>query len=334
MSNQLPDEMTCIEISEPGGPEVLRPRRRPRPHPGQGEILVKVAAAAINRPDVLQRQGHYPPPPGVTDIPGLDVAGTVAALGDDVTGWHLGDAVTALVAGGGYAEYCVVPAPQCLPRPRGLSWVEAAALPETFFTVWSNLFDRCRLEGGETALIHGGSSGIGTAAIAMAKALGSRVIVTAGTEAKCTACSGLGADLAINYRERDFVAEVKAFTGGKGVDVILDMVAGDYLGRNVDCLAEDGRLGIIAVLGGSRGEIDAAKVLRKRLTVTGSTLRARPVAFKGEIARNLEEKVWPLIEEGRIRPVIQATFPLEDAEKAHGVLDEGDHVGKVVLTVD
>lgn len=333
MPIDLPQFMTCIEIPEPGGPDALKPASRPLPRPGDNEILLKVDAAAINRPDLMQRAGHYPPPPGASDIPGLDVAGRVCALGPGVAGWKEGDRVTALVSGGGYAEYCVVPAPQALPFPRGMEAIEAAAIPETFFTVWTNLFVRAQLQPDETVLVHGGASGIGTAAIALASNLGSRVIATAGTEDKCRACRQLGAALAINYKEQDFAEEVSRFTDGKGVQVILDMVAGKYLARNIDCLATDGRLSIIAALGGAKAEINLAKIMQKRITLTGSTLRARSVAFKGEIAAALRARVWPLLEDGRIKPVIHATFPLAQANEAHRALEEGGHIGKIVLTV-
>jgi putative PIG3 family NAD(P)H quinone oxidoreductase len=327
--------MRCIEIPKPG-PELqaLVMGSRPRPAPGAGEILIEVAAAGVNRPDLLQRRGNYPPPPGISDVPGLEIAGRVAALGPGVTRWKDGDAVTALVAGGGYAEYCVAPAVQALPVPSTLSLVEAAALPETFFTVWTNVYDRCRLKPGERLLVHGGSSGIGTAAIMIATNLGSPVIATAGTTEKCEACRRLGAVLAINYKEQDFAAAVKAFTGGKGVDVVLDMVAGDYIDRDIDCLAEDGRIAIIALLGGAKGTINFGKLMMGRKAITGSTLRARPVAVKGEIAKNLETHVWPLIEAGKIKPSIAATLPLARAAEAHGLLEDGKIVGKVVLTVE
>jgi len=327
--------MTCIEIPKPGPEcEALVVGTRAVPSPTENEILIKVAAAGVNRPDLLQRRGHYPPPPGISDVPGLEIAGTVAALGPNVAHWKVGDAVTALVAGGGYAEYCVAPAPQVLPVPKGLSMVEAAALPETFFTVWTNVYDRCALKLGETLMVHGGSSGIGTTAIMMAKALGNPVIATAGTAEKCAACVSLGAALAINYKEQDFVVEAKRFTEGKGVDVILDMVAGDYIERDLDCLADDGRIGIIAVLGGAKGQMNFGKVLLGRKTITGSTLRARPVAVKAAIAVALEQKVWPLIEAGKIRPQIAEALPLARAADAHRLLEDGKIVGKVVLSVD
>lgn len=330
MTENLPSEMTAIEIREPGGPEVLVPSTRPLPSPGPGEVLVKVAAAGVNRPDVLQRLGGYPPPPGASDIPGLEIAGEVAALGEGVDDWALGDAVTALVTGGGYAEYCVAPAPQCLPRPAGLSWQEAAALPETFFTVWVNVFERGGLTAGESFLVHGGSSGIGTTAIQLAKAFGARVFATAGSSDKCAACETLGAERAINYREEDFVAIVKAATG-KGIDVILDMVGGDYVQRNIKAMAVDGRLCYIAFLGGSKVEIDLTPLMLKRITLTGSTLRARSVEFKAGIARQLREKVWPLIETGQIKPVMARNFPLTAAADAHALMESSQHIGKIVL---
>jgi putative PIG3 family NAD(P)H quinone oxidoreductase len=325
--------MTVIEVKVPGGPEMLVPGTRPVPKPGPNEVLIKVAAAAINRPDVLQRQGKYPPPPGAPDTLGLDVAGTVAAAAPDVTWPKPGEAVCALVAGGGYAEYAVAPAPQCLPVPKGLTMVEAAALPETFFTVWTNVVDRARLQPGESFLVHGGASGIGTTAIQLAHALGSRVLATAGTPEKCAACEKLGAARAINYRTEDFVAVAKEATGGRGVDVILDMVGGDYTARNLQALADDGRLVQIAFLRGAKVELDLNAVMRRRLTITGSTLRPRPVAFKGAIAAALRAKVWPLLEAGRIRPVIHATFPLARAADAHRVMDADAHIGKIVLTL-
>jgi len=330
MTDSLPSEMTAIEIREPGGPEVLVPTTRPLPAPGPAEVLVKVAAAGVNRPDVLQRLGGYPPPPGASDIPGLEIAGEVAALGEGVNDWALGDAVTALVTGGGYAEYCVAPAPQCLPRPAGLSWQEAAALPETFFTVWVNVFERGGLTAGESFLVHGGSSGIGTTAIQLAKAFGARVFATAGSAEKCAACKALGAERAINYRDEDFVAIVKQATG-KGVDVILDMVGGDYVQRNIKALAVDGRLCYIAFLGGSKVEIDLTPLMLKRITLTGSTLRARSVDFKAGIARQLREKVWPLIEAGEIKPVMARGFPLAAAAEAHALMESSQHIGKIVL---
>lgn len=328
--SDLPTAMTAIEISKPGGPEVLVPATRPVPEPGEGEILVRVAAAGVNRPDVLQRKGIYAPPPGVSDIPGLEIAGTVAALGAGAKRFASGDPVCALVPGGGYAEYCAVHESNALPVPAGLTVNEAAGIPETFFTVWSNVFDRGGLAAGEWLLVHGGASGIGTTAIQLGKAFGAKVIVTAGSAENCAACEELGADVAVNYRDADFVAAVKEATGGHGADVILDMVGGDYTPRNYAAAAEDGRIVQIAFLRGNRTEIDLNPLMRKRLTHTGSTLRPRPVAFKAEIARALQEKVWPLIEAGKVRPVMDSTFPLADAASAHARLDAA-HVGKVVL---
>ena len=325
--------MRAVEITKPGGPDVLVAAERPRPTPSGGEVLIKVAAAGVNRPDVMQRMGHYPPPPGITDIPGLEVAGVIEQIGDGVTGWRVGDSVCALVAGGGYAEYCVAPAPQCLPIPANVDFVHAAAIPETFFTVWTNVFERGRLKAGESLLIHGGTSGIGTTAIQLAKALGSRVFATAGSAEKCAACERLGAERAINYRDVDFVTAIKESTGGKGVDVILDMIGGDYVPRDMDALAMDGRLVSIAVQGGVKAQINILTLMQKRLTLTGSTLRTRPVAEKGAIAAALKQHVWPLLESGAVSPVIHATFPLRDAAEAHRVLESGAHVGKLVLVV-
>ncbi len=323
--------MKAIEIREAGAPEVLQACRRPRPEAGAGEVLIKVAAAGVNRPDVLQRMGGYPPPPGASDIPGLEIAGEVVACGAGTEDLAVGMKVTALVTGGGYAEYCVAPARQCLPIPQGLSLVEAAALPETYFTVWSNVFDRGRLAAGETLLVQGGSSGIGTTAIQMAKAFGARVLATAGSAEKCKACAELGADRAINYREEDFVALAKEETGGRGVDLVLDMVGGSYIEREIAALAPDGRLVFIAFLGGSKAEINFAQVMLKRLTITGSTLRARDVDFKAAIAQNLRQSVWPLLEEGRMRPLIHATFPLDEAAAAHSLMESSTHIGKIML---
>jgi len=322
-----------VEITAPGGPEVLQVRSRDVPAPKPGEVLIAVAAAGVNRPDVLQRMGRYPVPPGASDLPGLEVAGTIAELGAEVTQWKKGDRVCALTPGGGYAEHCIAPASSCLPLPKGLDFVQAASLPETYFTVWSNVFDRGGLEAGETFLVQGGSSGIGVAAIQMAHALGHRVFATAGTPEKCAACEKLGAERAVNYKTEDFVEVVKSLTGGKGVDVILDMVAGDYVPREMKALADDGRIVLIALLGGSRATVDFNEVLRRRLVLTGSTLRPRSVEFKGAIARALREKVWPLLEAGSIKPVIHATFPLAQAAKAHAMLEAGEHIGKIVLTV-
>jgi putative PIG3 family NAD(P)H quinone oxidoreductase len=325
--------MIAIEIRKPGGPEVLVAAERPTPAPRAGEVLIKVAGAGVNRPDLMQRLGKYPPPPGASDIPGLEVAGTVEALGPDVDAFEAGDRVCALVAGGGYAEYCVAPAPQCLPVPQGISLVEAAAMPETFFTVWTNVFERGRLKSGESLLVHGGSSGIGTAAIQLARAFGARVFATAGSADKCAACERIGAERAINYRELDFVAAIRESTGGKGVDVILDMVGGDYFPRNIDVLSMEGRLVQIATLGGSKAEILLPAIMQRRLTITGSTLRARSVAEKGAIASALREHVWPLVESGQVKPVVYRTFPFRDASAAHRLMESGEHIGKVVLIV-
>jgi len=323
--------MTAIEIKAPGGPEVLVPTRRPVPKPAAGEVLIQTAAAGVNRPDVLQRKGGYAPPPGASDIPGLELAGRIVALGEGVSGLSAGQEVTALVAGGGYAEYCTAPAPQVLPVPKGLSAVEAAAIPETYFTVWSNVFDRGRLQPGERFLVHGGSSGIGTTAIQLAAAFGATVYTTAGSAEKVAACEALGAAKAVNYRTEDFVAVLKEASGGKGVDVVLDMVGAAYLAKNVELLAPDGRLVLIAFLGGSKAELDYGPVMMKRLTLTGSTLRPRPIAFKGAIARALHEKVWPLLEAGRAKPQIHATFPLVEAAEAHRLMESSAHIGKIVL---
>ena len=327
--------MHAVEITSFGAPEVLRLGERPVPAPGAGELLIRVAASGINRPDVLQRMGHYAPPPGTSDLPGLEVAGVVesgdaAAMAD--AGLQVGDRVCALVAGGGYAQWCMAPVAQCLPIPQGLSDVEAASLPETFFTVWSNVFDRGRLQAGESLLIQGGTSGIGVTAVQLARALGATVIATAGSDDKCAACLELGAHHAINYKSQDFVAEIKRITQDKGVDVVLDMVAGDYVAREVECLAEDGRLVIIAVQGGIKSAFNAGLVLRRRLTITGSTLRPRSVAFKGAIAQALRERVWPLLASGQVRPVIHRTFPAADAAKAHALMESNQHIGKIVLT--
>jgi NADPH:quinone reductase len=322
--------MRAIEISTPGGPEVLRMVERQTPAPGTGELLVRVEAAGVNRPDILQRLGQYPPPPGISDLPGLEVAGTVSAVGPDVSRWREGDSVCALVAGGGYAEYCVVPEPQALPLPRGFRPGEAAAIPETFFTVWTNLFDRGKLTEGETVLIHGGSSGIGTTAIQLARAFGATVLATAGSDAKCAACERLGAR-AINYRTADFVQVTRDFTGAKGVDVVLDIVGGDYLQKNIECLAMHGRLIQIGLLGGSRAEINLRPLMQKRLTLTGSTLRTRSIAEKGAIARELEARVWPLLASRQVAPLIDRTLPLGEAAEAHRLLESGEVIGKIVL---
>ena len=327
--------MKTVEISAFGAPEVLRLAERPAPLVGAGELLIRVSASGINRPDVLQRTGNYPVPPGASDIPGLEVAGVVVS-GDAqamaAAGFKVGDRVCALVAGGGYAELCVAPVGQCLPVPAGLTDIEAASLPETFFTVWSNVFERAYLAKGETLLIQGGSSGIGVTAIQIAKAMGATVIVTAGSDEKCDACLALGADHAINYKTADFAVEVKKLTDRKGVNVILDMVAGSYVAREVDCMAEDGRLVIIAVQGGIKAEFNAGLVLRKRLSITGSTLRPRSMEFKTAIARALREKVWPLLESGAIKAVIHSTFAAGDAAKAHTLMESNQHIGKIVLT--
>lgn len=327
--------MRAVEITAYGAPDVLRMGERASVQAGVGEVLIRVAASGVNRPDVLQRTGNYPVPPGASDIPGLEVAGEIIA-GDAAAmaaaGFKLGDRICALVAGGGYAELCVAPVGQCLPVPKGLSDIEAASLPETFFTVWSNVFDRARLQAGETLLIQGGTSGIGVTAIQMAKALGAQVIATAGSDEKCAACLALGADHAINYKTADFSLEAKRLTDGKGVHVILDMVAGSYVAREVECLAEDGRLVIIAVQGGVKAEFNAGMVLRKRLTITGSTLRPRPIAFKTAIAQSLRAKVWPLLESGAIKPVIFKTFPADAAAKAHALMESNQHIGKIILT--
>ncbi|WP_207476830.1 NAD(P)H-quinone oxidoreductase [Arenibaculum pallidiluteum] len=333
MAEPVPDSMTCVEITQPGGPEVLRPARRPVPRPEAGEVLIRVHAAGINRPDVFQRQGAYPPPPGASDLPGLEVAGTVAALGPDVDGLAIGEPVCALLAGGGYAEYAVAPAVQVLPVPRGFSMAEAAAVPETFFTVWTNVFERGRLARGETLLVHGGSSGIGTTAIQLAKAFGARVLATAGSPEKCVACERLGADRAINYRTEDYVPAVLAATDGHGADVVLDMVGGDYVARDIACMAVEGRHVSIAFLGGSKVSLDLRPLMTRRLTLTGSTLRPRSAAQKGEIAAALRDKVWPMLETGQVRPPIHATFPLAEAAQAHALMESSAHVGKIVLVV-
>jgi len=329
----IPQTMTAVEIREPGPPQVLRAVERPVPQPGPGEVLIQVAAAGVNRPDVMQRKGIYPPPPGVTDIPGLEVAGQVAGLGEGVRDPALGARVCALVAGGGYAQYVSAPAVQCLPAPAPLSLEQAAALPETFFTVWLNVFQRARLQKGETLLVHGGASGIGTTAILLGKAFDARVIVTAGTAEKCTACRELGADVAINYREGDFVAATLRATDGRGADVILDMVGGDYLPRNTAAAAVEGRIALIATQGGNKSELDLRPLMIKRLTITASTLRAQPVANKGRIAAALRENVWPLFETRGLKPVIHARFPLADAAGAHRLMESDTHIGKIVLTV-
>ena len=325
--------MRAVEISKPGGPEVLQPVERPVPAPKPHEILIKVAAAGVNRPDVLQRMGNYPVPPDASDLPGLEVSGEVIAKGDAVTLWKPGDKVCALVHGGGYAEYCVAPEVQALPVPKGLSVVEAASLPETFFTVWSNVYDRGRLAPGESLLVQGGTSGIGVTAIQMAAATGNRVLATAGSDDKCAACVRLGAERAFNYRTQDFQKEVLSVTAGKGVNVILDMVAGDYVPKELKCLADEGRLVFIAFLRGHKTELDINEVMRRRLVVTGSTLRPRPVEFKGAIAKSLRARIWPLVEAGKIKPQVYKTFALDRAAEAHRLMESSQHIGKLVLAV-
>jgi len=329
----VPETMTAIEISVPGAPEVLVPRTRPVPHPGMGEVLIEVAAAGINRPDLLQRMGAYPPPPGASDIPGLEVAGRIVALGLGAHGFHKGAEVCALLAGGGYAQYAAVPAVQCLPVPKGLTLIEAASLPETFFTVYTNLVDRGRLRSGDVVLIHGGTSGIGVAAIQIAHALGAHVFATAGSFDKAHYCEQLGADRGINYRLEDFVEIVKTATGGHGADLILDMVGGDYVQRNLSCAATDARIVNIAFLNGARVEVDLSLVMRERLTLTGSTLRPRSPEEKGVIARHLKKEIWPLIERGLIKPVVHKTFPLAQASEAHKLMESSTHIGKIMLTI-
>ena len=329
----IPSTMRAIEIASPGGPDVLRVVQRPVPEPRDGEVLIRVTAAGINRPDIMQRMGKYPPPPGVTDIPGLELAGEIAVSTRGVRMPKIGQMVCALAAGGAYAEYCAVPAEQCLPIHRPLSLTQAAAVPETFFTVWTNLFDRGRLRAGETLLVHGGTSGIGTTAIQLARAFGATVIATAGSDEKCDACRALGAQTAINYKNSDFAVEVGTATGGGGVDVVLDIIGGDYLQRNLDCLRPGGRLVQIGLIGGSRATLDLRGVLQKRLTITGSTLRPRTAAEKGAIARALEQQVWPLLERGEVRPVVHAEFPFERAGDAHRELESGRVIGKLVLRV-
>jgi NADPH2:quinone reductase len=328
-----PQTMTAIAIPKPGGPDALKPERRPVPKPGPTEVLVQVAAAGVNRPDVMQRLGGYPPPPGAPDIPGLEIAGEVVAIGDKVARWRPGDKVCALVPGGGYAEYCVADETNALPVPKGLSLTEAAALPETFFTVWYNVMQRCRLKQGETILVHGGSSGIGTTAIMLAKTAGARVIVTVGSPEKCEACRKLGADVAINYKNEDFVAATKAATDGRGADVILDMIGGDYVNRNYDAAGVDGRIAQIATQAGSKASVDVRLLMIKRLTHSGSTLRPQSVAAKAAIARGLLEGAWPLIEAGKVKPVIDSTFALTDAARAHARMESSVHIGKIVLEV-
>jgi NADPH2:quinone reductase len=328
---KLPAEMTYIRIDRPGPPEVLVPARMAVPQPGPEEVLIRVAAAGVNRPDVLQRQGGYPPPPGASAVPGLEVAGEIVAVGSDVERWQIGDRVMALVASGGYAEYCIAPGPQVLPIPGDLEMVEAGAVPETFFTVWTNVFDRGRLQPGETFLVHGGSSGIGTTAIQLASAFGATVLATAGSADKCAACEKLGAARAINYREEDFVAAAREATGGKGVDLILDMVGGDYVEKNLAALRVEGRLVQIAWLKGAKVTANFTQLMVKRLTWTGSTLRPRSVEEKGAIARALEARVWPLLAAGKVRPQVFRTFPLAEAAKAHALMETSGHIGKIVL---
>jgi NADPH2:quinone reductase len=329
----LPDKMTVIEVPEPGGAEAMQAGSRPVPQPAAGEVLIEVAAAGVNRPDIVQRAGHYPPPPGATDLLGLEVSGIVVAVGEGVTEWSVGDAVCALTPGGGYAEYCVTPARHCLPVPDGYDMVQAAALPETCFTVWHNVFQRGKLQSGETFLVHGGSSGIGTIAIQLAKQFGARVITTAGSDEKCKACEALGADLAINYREKDWVAAVKEFAGKKGVDLILDMVGGDYIQKNLSVLAWDGRVVNIAFLKGAKVELNLGLFMIKRQTLTASTLRAQSDDSKAKIAQELKEKVWPLVSDGRVKPVIFQTFPLRDVVEAHKLMESSAHIGKIMLLV-
>jgi NADPH2:quinone reductase len=327
----LPATMTCVEIKTPGGPEALVPATRPVPQPKAGELLIKVSATGVNRPDLAQRAGHYPPPPGASDLPGLEAAGTVAAIGSGVSGWTEGDAVCALTPGGSYAEYCTVPAPQCLPPPKGFDMLRAAALPENYFTVWHNLFERGQLKSGEAALIHGGASGIGTTAIQLAKAFGATVFTTVRTAEKAAAVAKLGADHAVLYKDNDWAAEVRKLAGA--VDVVLDMVAGDYLPKNLQLLKQDGRCVVIALLGGPTANINAGLMMVNRLTLTGSTLRPQSVENKGRMAKGLKQKVWPLLESGKVKPIIYKTFPLSEAAAAHAELERADHVGKVMLTV-
>ncbi|MFA5970233.1 MAG: NAD(P)H-quinone oxidoreductase [Sphingomonas sp.] len=333
MPNAVPNMMDAIDPAAPGGPEVLVPVRCAVPMPGEGELLIKVAAAGVNRPDILQRRGVYPPPPGASSILGLEIAGTVIAIGQGVDAALIGQRVCALLAGGGYAEYAVAPAGQCLPVPEVLTMAEAAALPETLFTVWTNLFERAYVVEGDTVLVHGGTSGIGTMAIALGRIFDLTMIVTAGSDEKCAAALALGADYAINYKTQDFVAEVKAITGGRGVQAVLDMVGGDYVPRNLQCLADDGRHVSIAVQGGLTATVPIFEIMRRRLTLTGSTLRARDVLFKTMVADELIRLVWPHVAEGRLKPVINRTFPLAQAADAHRLMESGDHVGKIVLTV-
>jgi len=333
MSSDLPERMMAVAIPQPGGPEALVAQERPVPRPGAGEVLIATAFAGVNRPDVLQRRGLYPPPPGASDIPGLEIAGTVVAVGDGAPAELIGQRVCALVSGGGYAQYCLAKAAHCLPVPGGLPLAEAAALPETLFTVWHNVFERGAAKAGETLLVHGGTSGIGTMAVMLARLRGLQGIVTCGSDEKCATALAIGANHAINYRTTDFVEEVRAITGGAGVQLVLDMVAGDYTQRNCDCLAPDGRLVTIAVLGGAKATLDMGKLMVKRLTLTGSTLRARPDAFKAALTKTIAREVWPLVAEGRLRPVMDRTFPLAEAAAAHARMESGEHVGKIVLAV-
>ena len=333
MTETPPTTMTAIEITEPGGPEVLRPTTRPVPEPGHGAVLIRIEAAGVNRPDVLQRNGGYPPPPGASDIPGLEIAGTVVALGDGVPEWKIGDRVCALVSGGGYAQFCVAPAAQALRLPDGFDMIRAAALPETYFTVWENVFRRAKLVGGERFLVHGGSSGIGTTAIQIAAARGVRVFTTAGSAEKCAACEGLGAERAINYHDEDFLSVVKEATGGEGVDVILDMVGGDYMAKNIKALRSEGRLVCIAFLAGSKTEFDFLPMMLKRLSIMGSTLRPRGIEEKSVIAQELLREVWPLLDSGQIGPLIDSTFPLAQACDAHALMESSAHIGKIMLTI-
>lgn len=333
MTDDLPDTMTAMGFDDPGGPDVLRPETLPVPQPDENQVLIRVSHAGVNRPDVIQRQGFYPPPPGASPIPGLEVSGTVVAIGDGAPPEMLNRKVCALVSGGGYAEYCLAHSAHCLAVPEGMEMDVAAAIPETLFTVWHNVFERGFARDGETLLVHGGTSGIGTMAIMLAKAFEMTVITTAGSEEKCQAARDLGADLAINYKDEDFVEKAKAFTDGKGVDVVLDMVSGDYVARNIECLADDGRHVTIAVLGGLKAEINMATVMRKRLVLTGSTLRPRSDEFKALLADEIYNHAWPLFEDGTIRPVMDQTFPLAEAGAAHARMEEGDHIGKIVLAV-
>ena len=328
----LPNRMRVVETTKAGGPDVLTVGHRPVPTPGPGEVLIRVAAAGVNRADVMQRRGQYPPPPGASDVLGLEVSGAVTAVGEAVSGWSVGDPVCALLAGGGYAEHCAAPAPQCLPVPAGVAAEDAAALPEAAMTVWTNVFDRGGLLPGDTLLVHGGSSGIGTMAIQLASALGARVLATAGSDEKCAACTALGAETAVNYRQADFVAAVRAATGGQGVDVVLDMVGRQYLPRNLDVLATEGRLVVIGLMSGAAAEIDLATIMSRRLTVTGSTLRARSVLQKGAVAAAVRERVWPLVEARRVRPVVHRRFPLSQAAEAHRLMESSAHIGKLLLT--